>query len=142
MPLKNYLHHLLTHLDNHPFLESRELAVSERPPDAAFIQLTATFIDGSKLNFKEFIIFGQRTNRIIKYGYNYLSEEDSLVFRYDNAFDPATRHLPSYPEHKHTQQGVTAAHRCRHDELLKKSKQSSVCLNQGNFYLINPNHCQ
>jgi hypothetical protein len=122
MPLKNYLHHLLTHLDNHPFLESRELAISERPPDAAFIQLTATFIDGSKLNFKEFIIFGQRTNRIIKYGYNYLSEEDSLVFRYDNAFDPATRHLPSYPEHKHTQQGVTAAHRCNHDELFEEIK--------------------
>lgn len=122
MPLKNYLHRLLTHLDNHPFLESREFAVSERPPDAAFIQLTAVFIDGSILHFKEFIIFGQRTNRIIKYGYNYLSPEDSLVFRYDNALDPAARHLPTYPEHKHTQQGLVAAHRCNHDELLEEIK--------------------
>ncbi|MCU0645872.1 MAG: DUF6516 family protein [bacterium] len=36
-----------------------------------------------------------------KYGYNYRIGSE-IVFRYDNAPDPAARNLKSFPHHKHT----------------------------------------
>ena len=34
-----------------------------------------------------------------------------LIFRYDNANDPAARHLPTFPSHKHGPAGLIAAPR-------------------------------
>ncbi len=123
MRLKTYFARLVALLENQPFLESRQLFFDERPPDAAVIKLTITFVDGSKLHIKEFIVFGQRNARVVKYGYNYLADDDSLVFRYDNALDPAARDLPTYPEHKHEPAGIRAAHRVEHLELMEEINQ-------------------
>ena len=63
------------------------------------------FSDGSRLYVKEFLQL--RPNPIrLKYAYHCASPTQSLIFRYDNARDPAARPLSTYPDHRHTPDGL------------------------------------
>ena len=42
----------------------------------------------------------------IKYRYQYMDEDQSLIFRYDNA--PHHKHLDTFPHHKHTPTDIIA----------------------------------
>jgi len=86
------------------FISSQVITMEERPPSAGFIRGILTFTDGSKLQFKEFIIYKDSVY-VQKYSYHYM-RSDQTVFRYDNALDPAARHLSSYPHHKHIDEGI------------------------------------
>jgi len=99
MSLKDYLAPLQGVLAETPFVTSTSINYEERSPTAGRIKGTLLFTDGSQLDFKAFIIT-QPTLQIIKYAYNY-RKKHLLIFRYDNAYDPATRHLSTYPSHKH-----------------------------------------
>jgi hypothetical protein len=107
MSLKSYLTDLQKLLSESLFLTSTSLFYEERPPVAGLIKGSLYFADGSQLDFKEFIIT-QPTFQIIKYVYHYRNG-DILVFRYDNAKDPAARDLSSYPSHKHLPVGISPA---------------------------------
>lgn len=56
---------------------------------------------------------------LIKYGYHYRMG-DRLIFRYDNARDPAARSLPTYPHHKHVPAGLLAAERPSFEQVLQE----------------------
>lgn len=79
-----------------------ELHVDRRSPLRGFISGSLTFKDGSELHFREFIDMNRPEPRL-KYAYHYQAQDDSLIFRYDNA-----AHKPALPqdEHKHTAHGV------------------------------------
>ena len=95
MSLKDYVAALQVLVAATPFVTATSLSYEERPPSAGLIKGGLLFADGSQLDFKEFLIT-QPTLRVIKYGYHYRGG-DRLIFRYDNANDPATRHLPTFP---------------------------------------------
>lgn len=120
MPLKEYVGHILSSISANPYVESQTISCQERPPDAAYLSGLVAFIDGSQLHIKEFILFGTAGARIAKYGYNYLDKDGSLVFRYDNALDPMARDLSSYPEHRHTKEGLSSAKRPLFEEVLEE----------------------
>jgi len=107
MPLKNYLATLQALIAETPFVNSTSIFYEERPPTAGLVKGTLVFADESQLDFKEFIIT-QPALQIIKYAYNY-RKENLLIFRYDNAYDPAARHLSTYPSHKHVPQCILEA---------------------------------
>ena len=77
MRLAAYLNPLLDALDNFPYLESREIKIDERPPDAAYTKGAVTFIDGSRLTLKEFVIFTVSSTDVVKYGYHYANSAAS-----------------------------------------------------------------
>jgi hypothetical protein len=118
MPLKNFLATLQTLIAETPFVNSTSIFYEERPPTAGIIKGTLLFTDGSQLDFREFIIT-QPTLQIIKYAYNY-RKEHLLIFRYDNANDPAARNLPTYPSHKHVPQGILEAQQPSLSRCYKK----------------------
>ncbi len=107
MPLKNYLAALQVLIAETPFVNSTSVLYEERPPTAGLVKGTLIFIDGSHLDFKEFIIT-QPTLQVIKFAYNY-RKGNTLIFRYDNANDPAASGLKTYPSHKHVPQGILEA---------------------------------
>ena len=76
--------------------------------------------NGSKLHFKEFVVFETAGFKILKYGYNYLAQDGAMIFRYDNALDPQAKNLPTYPEHKHTPKKLLSAKRPSFEEVLKE----------------------
>jgi hypothetical protein len=90
-----------------PFVTTTSVSYEERPPSGGLVKGSFVFADGSQLDFKEFLIT-QPMLRVIKYGYHYRLR-DRLIFRYDNANDPAARDLSTFPHHKHGPSGLLAS---------------------------------
>jgi hypothetical protein len=124
MRIKDYLNGILNVVAANPHVKSQSISFEERPPNAAYITGTVTFIDLSKFHFKEFIVFKSGSVNILKYGYSYLSKKDTLIFRYDNAFDPKAKKLSTYPEHKHTSKGLLPAQKPTFKEILEEISES------------------
>jgi len=120
MQIKDYVSTVLNVISSCPFIESQNFSFEDRPPTAAFIYGTIFFTNSSKLHFKEFAVFKPENVHILKYGYSFLSKDNALLFRYDNAFDPQAKNLATYPEHKHTSEKLLPAKRPSLEEVLRE----------------------
>lgn len=118
MPLTEYVAGLQALIAQTPFVTATSLSYEDRPPSAGFIKGTIGFLDGSQLDFREFLIT-QPTSRVIKYGYHYRMG-DRLVFRYDNATDPAARDLSTFPHHKHLPGALVATEQISLPQVLRE----------------------
>jgi Family of unknown function (DUF6516) len=118
MSLKAYVATLQALVAATPFVAATSFSYEERPPSAGLIKGTVLFVDGSQLDFKEFLIT-QPTLRMVKYGYHY-RKGTRLIFRYDNANDPAARNLPTFPSHKHVPSGLLASERPSLEQVLQE----------------------
>ena len=101
MNINDYIFQIEAIIHSHTIVASYNLNIDRKTEDIAFLSGKIYFRDDSILDFKEFI---ERTELAIekyKYGYNYRIGSE-IVFRYDNAPDPAARNLKSFPHHKHT----------------------------------------
>ena len=97
-----------------------QLNTDRRTQDIAFISGRIDFIEGSFLDFKEFVEKTEKGIEKYKYGYNY-RKASVLMFRYDNAPDPGARHLNSFPHHKHTEDvNIIESHRVSFSEVLEE----------------------
>ena len=95
-----------------------QLKIDRKTQDMAFISGHINFIDGSTLDFKEFIEETDEEIEKYKYGYNY-RKNDYVFFRYDNALDPGARCLNSFPHHKHNEDSrIVDSHAVSLEEVL------------------------
>ncbi|MBI5195268.1 MAG: hypothetical protein HZA10_02980 [Nitrospirae bacterium] len=120
MQVKDYLNEILNILAVNPYVESQNISFEERPPNAAFLTGTLSFINDSKMYFKEFVVLKPDGVTTLKYGYSYLTKDDTLIFRYDNALDPRAKKLSTYPEHKHQQKKLVPATKPAFAEILSE----------------------
>ena len=118
MPFTDYITTLQELLAATPFVTGTSLSYEERHPSVGLIKGWLVFADGSQLDFKEFLLT-RPTLQVIKYGYHYRTGQ-RLLFRYDNANDPAARHLPTFPHHKHTPAGLLAAEHSSLPQVLQE----------------------
>ena len=95
MSVDDYASRIRSVIRETPHVVSHSLGYEDRPPVAGIVKGAATFADGAVLHFKEFL---QLSPSIIR-----------LKYGYDNARDPAARHLPTYPHHKHIRTGLHAS---------------------------------
>ena len=124
MQIKAYLDGILDTLAANPHVEAQSISFEERPPDAFIITGIVAFIDGSKLHIKEFLVLKPAHAAILKYGYHYVSSKGELIFRYDNALDPKARGLSTYPEHKHTPDGLKETRRPSWQDMFREISSS------------------
>lgn len=95
-----------------------QLKIDRKTQDMAFISGHINFIDGSTLDFKEFVEKIDEEIEKYKYGYNY-RKDDHVFFRYDNALDPGARCLNSFPHHKHIEDSrIVDSHAVGLEEVL------------------------
>ncbi len=120
MQISDYLNKFLTVIAESPFVEVQKLSFEERSPDAAYITGSIMFLNGSVLNFREFIVIKSGRVTFLKYAYHYSAKDSSLIFRYDNALDPKARRFSTYPHHKHTSKELLPSERPEFSELLKE----------------------
>jgi hypothetical protein len=118
MPLKAYVSSLQTIVAATSFVVATSFSYEERPPSAGLIKGSVLFVDGSQLEIKEFLLT-QPAVLVIKYGYHYHRGPD-LIFRYDNANDPAARGLATFPSHKHTPGGLLVAEKPSLEQILQE----------------------
>ena len=78
-------------------ISTRSLSEKTYDDEFGFIKGRLTFNDDSRLEFSEVKHAQEATKR--KYRYQYMDDQNDLIFRYDNA-----KHypdLPNFPHHKH-----------------------------------------
>lgn len=105
MSVADYVADIRRHILDTPHVVSHSLGYEERPPLGAIVNGSITLADASCVHFKEFLQLQPIIIRL-KYAYHYTSSTHALIFRYDNARDPAARHLSTYPNHLHTPDGL------------------------------------
>lgn len=120
MRIEDYAGQIRGHILHTPHIISHDFAYEDRGLVAGLLRGTLTFSDGSRLHFKEFLRLTGTPIRL-KYAYQYLSATGALIFRYDNALDPAAKHLASYPDHKHLPLGVTVSSAPSLHEVLREA---------------------
>jgi hypothetical protein len=118
MLLKDYVASLERLLSSTPFVTGTSLSYEERPPTAGLVKATITFSDGSQLDLREFLILEPEV-QTLKYAYNYRKAE-RLIFRYDNANDPAAGKLSSFPCHKHSSERIIETEKPSLEEVLQE----------------------
>jgi hypothetical protein len=119
MTLREYVRGIQDLLDSSPRVITYSLSFDERSTRAAFLQGRIVFTDWSTLHFKEFLIADREVRRV-KYGYHWAGSDGSLRVRYDNAADPAARHLVTFPHHRHTPAGIEEAREPTLAQLLSE----------------------
>ncbi len=82
-----------------PLISSSQINIERRSLNRLVLKGTIIFIDGSSLHFLEYVL--EEDNRLLRvsYRFHYTKQNNSLVFRYDNA--PHHPELPTFPHHKH-----------------------------------------
>ncbi len=118
MPLRDHVATLQALIAATSFVAATSFSYEERPPSAGLIKGNILFADNSQLDFREFLVF-RPTLQVIKYAYNY-RKGDHLIFRYDNANDPAARNLSSFPLHKHVGSDILATQKPSFEMVLKE----------------------
>ncbi len=101
MSVADYVAEIRRQILDTPHIVSHSLAYEDRPPLGAIVTGSVTFADRSHLHIKEFLQLKPVMTRL-KYAYHYAASSRALIFRYDNARDPAARRLSTYPHHRHT----------------------------------------
>ena len=79
-------------------ISSHSLLLEERSYRFGYIRGEIKLIDSSVLYFREFVDLSKEKFKD-DYSYQYQKEDDSLVFRYDNA--PHYPEIKSFPHHRH-----------------------------------------
>lgn len=124
MSVAHYVAEVRHRILDTPHVVSHSLGYEDRPPIGAIVNGTVTFADGSCLYVKEFLQLRPHLTRL-KYAYHYASSTQSLIFRYDNARDPAARHLSTYPDHRHTPDGLSPS---SGPELASALREAAACI--------------
>lgn len=101
MSVAEYVEEIRRQILDTPHVVSHSLGYEDRPPLAAIVRGSVTFVDGSCIYVKEFLQLRPVIMKL-KYAYHYETSTHTLMFRYDNARDPAARRLSTYPDHRHT----------------------------------------
>lgn len=89
-----------------PVVTTYSLSATQLSPETGYVEGEVRFVDGSRLVFFEFLRraaaggWGRD-----KYRYQFMDDNNRLLFRYDNA--PHHREVETFPHHKHVPSGVT-----------------------------------
>jgi len=97
-------------IDQCGVIAASQLSFDKRAPTLGFIRGALTMIDGSSLQFREFVDVQHSIERAT-YAYQYMDTAKNLIFRYDNADHYRNLNLPNQPHHKHegSEQNVIAS---------------------------------
>ena len=118
MLLRDYVATLEKLFGSTPFITSTSLSYEERPPSAGLVKATLTFADGMQVDLREFLILEPNVH-VLKYAYN-CRKAGRLIFRYDNANDPAARSLRTFPQHKHVSATILEAGKPSAEQVLQE----------------------
>lgn len=92
-------------------VEDKSIDYREFSTDEGMIRGRLLFIDGSVLEFMEYI----NKEEPLKYRFHLMDEGGRMIFRYDNA---PHHHVSTYPHHKHVPEGVVGSKAVKIIEVL------------------------
>lgn len=99
-------------LDGNAFIESYEIQDYRHWENGFYYKLTVIFTDDSVLFVREYVDENERN-----YSFHWQTTDNQLIMRWDNA--PHHRHIPTYPHHKHTSDGIFESVEISLEDVLK-----------------------
>lgn len=99
-----YSQEIEANLSSSPIIVSHSLRLARLSPSTAYLEGSAVFTNGSQLFFFEFLRLGKGEVKREKYRYHYATDNNKLIFRYDNA--PHYQKVKTFPHHKHLGKGT------------------------------------
>ena len=103
MLIEEYFARIRNFLNSLAIMQKFELETEARADYIGFIRGIAYFQDGTILHIREFVDVELSVDRG-KYSYQYMDQDDQLIFRYDNAPHHQKLNISTFPHHKHQQQ--------------------------------------
>ncbi len=100
MRIEEYFRRLDEFIANCSVVQSFNVTSDKRASHEGFIRGEIFFIDGSCLQFREFVEVEIIIDRLM-YTYHYVDTANHLRFRYDNTGHHKNLSLSTYPHHKH-----------------------------------------
>jgi hypothetical protein len=116
--INEYVSGILATLAAMPLARQPKIEFDDRE-EVWFIRADIRFMDNSLLHFRELWIWQDDRPFKKAYTYHYQREDETIIFRYDNA--PHFPHLPTAPNHKHVgENDVIAANAPDLESVLKE----------------------
>ncbi len=103
MLIEEYFARTRSFLEGLAIAKSFEIETDARADYVGFIRGIVYFQDGTILHIREFVDVELSIDRG-KYSYQYMDQNDQLIFRYDNAPHHQKLNISTFPHHKHKQQ--------------------------------------
>ena len=98
---------LETTIISDPLVISTDLHRAYTSIETGYIKGEITFIDGSSLVIFQHVRIEEEKLTVTDYRYHYMTPDDKLIFRYDNA--PHYPKIDTFPHHKHLPSGARDA---------------------------------
>lgn len=100
MRIERYFREIEQTIESFALIQLSEITFEKRGTHEGFIKGNLTFIDGSMLQFREYVDVEIEVDRLM-YVFNYTDSSNNFIFRYDNTGHHKKLGLPTYPNHKH-----------------------------------------
>lgn len=123
--IEEYFRQLDEVIINCAVVQSFNVTYDKRASHEGFIRGEIFFMDGSRLQFREFVDVEIIIDRLM-YVYHYGDSVNNLLFRYDNTGHHKSANLSTYPHHKHerSEQNVIASFAPELAEVLREIETS------------------
>ena len=100
MQIEEYFRAQKEFIDSFPLVHLSNITFDKRGTHVGFIRGRLQFIDGSILEWREYLDVELTEDRIM-YVYQYMDSSKTIIFRYDNTGHRKRLGLHTYPDHKH-----------------------------------------
>jgi len=100
--ISDYFRNVELRIRNAEIIADKRVDFSEFGPDEGMLRGRLLFVDGSMLEFMEYL---QRERRL-KYRFHLIDKEGRMIFRYDNA---PHHNVSTFPHHKHLADSVVGS---------------------------------
>ena len=100
MLIEDYFKNIQSIIDSFQLIKSQDIVYQKRDQYLGYIKGKIQLIDSSWLYFTEYVEVECGIDRG-KYSYQYINQNNKLIFRYDNAPHHQKLKLSSFPNHKH-----------------------------------------
>lgn len=98
MLIEQYFLHLQAELENSAVVDEWAMEPERRGRTQGFLRVDVILTNGTLLHFREYVDVAQAVQRLT-YAYQYMTQDRSLIFRYDNTDHHP--HIATHPHHKH-----------------------------------------
>ena len=124
MLIEDYFKQIQQTINSYSFIQSHNIVYQKRDKFLGYIKGKIQFIDESCLYLTEYVEVEYGIDRG-KYSYQYMNDNNQLIFRYDNAPHHQKLKLSSYPHHKHdgSEDNIIASNAPKLSDVLQEIKQ-------------------
>ena len=100
--ISDYFRDVELRIRNAEIIADKKLDFSEFGPNEGMLRGRLLFVDGSMLEFMEYL----HRERRLKYRFHLIDKEGQMIFRYDNA---PHHNVSTFPHHKHLADSVVGS---------------------------------